>query len=39
MKNYKIKTSIINPEGPKAQDNKTGINIMIFILIFLKNYL
>ena len=29
-KNYKIKTSYVSPEGPKARTNKTGINFMIF---------
>ncbi len=24
MKNYKIKTSIFSPKGPKARANKTG---------------
>ena len=37
MKNYKNKTSFISSEGPKAK--KTGINIMIFILIFVENCL
>ena len=36
MKNYKIKNSLKMPEGPKAQANKTGINLMIFISIFVK---
>ena len=39
MKNYKIKPSFVRPEGPKARANKTSINIMIFILIFVKNCL
>ena len=39
MKNFKIKTSFVSTEGPKAQDNKTGINLMIFILIFVDNRL
>ena len=36
MKNYKINTSFISPEDPKAQDNKTGNHFMIFIVIFLE---
>ena len=35
-KNYKIKTSFIIPERPKTKANKTGINFMIFILIFVE---
>ena len=31
MKNNKNKTSFVNPEGPKAWANKTGINFIIFI--------
>ena len=37
MKNYKIKTSFVSLEGPKARANKTGINFRIFILIFVEN--
>ncbi len=36
MKN-KIKTSLVSTEGPKV--NKTAINFMIFILIFIENCL
>ena len=39
MKNQKIKTSVVKPEGPKAKVSKTGIDFMIFILIFVKNSL
>ena len=38
MKKYKIKTSIVCPEGPKAKANKT-VFILIFILIFVGNCL
>ena len=34
MKKIKIKTSFFSPEGPKARAKKTGIDFMIFILIF-----
>ena len=37
--NIKIKTSILSPEGLKAQAKKTGFNFMIFILIFVENCL
>ena len=30
MKNDKIKTSFVSPEGPKARANKTGIDLMIY---------
>ena len=39
MKHQSIKTSFDNPEGPKAWDNKTGIKLKIFILIFTENCL
>ena len=40
MINNRIKTSLIrSSEELKARPNKTGINFMIFILIFLKNCL
>ena len=39
MKNYKNKPSFVSPEGSKATANKTGINFMFFILIFVKNSL
>ena len=35
---YKINPSFDSPEEPKARANKTGINIMIFILIFVENF-
>ena len=38
FKNYKIKTSFVDPESLKARDNKTGINLMIFILICVENW-
>ncbi len=38
MKNYKIKTSFVSPEWPKAQAYKTGINSIILILIFEENF-
>ncbi len=39
MKNYEenIKTNFVSPEGAKAQADKTGIIIMILILIFVEN--
>ena len=37
MKNFKTKTSFCKPEGPKAQGNKTGINFMMIILMFVEN--
>ena len=39
MKNQKIKTSFLNPEGTQAWANKTGNNFMPFISIFVENYL
>ena len=39
METYKIKTSFISPEGPKARANKTGNNIKISNLIFVENCL
>ena len=35
----KIKTSFVSREGPKARADKTGINFMIFSLIFVENCL
>ena len=29
MKDYRIKTSFVSPEGPSARPNKTGIDFMI----------
>ena len=38
MENYKVKTSFVRPEWPKARAMiKTGLNSMILILIFAKN--
>ena len=31
--------TFVSPEGPEAQANKAGINFMVFILIFVENYL
>ena len=39
MKNFKIKTSFVRPEGPKAWANKTGFNFMIFNLLFVESCL
>ena len=39
MKNYKFKTSFVIPEGSKTLLNKTGVNFIIFILIFMENCL
>ena len=36
MKNYRIKTSFISPDGPKA--NKTGIITIIFHFIIRGNF-
>ena len=33
MKNYKIKTSLVRPEGSNARANKTCINFMIFLFL------
>ena len=30
MKNYKIETSLVDPERPKARANETGFGIVIF---------
>ena len=35
MKKFKIKTSFVNPKGPR--ENKIGNKLMIFILIFEEN--
>ena len=37
IKNLKIKTSFVSPEGPKARAKDTGNNINILILIFVEN--
>ena len=37
MKKYKIETCFGSPDIPKARDNKTGINFMITIKIFVGN--
>ncbi len=34
---FKIRTSFVSPERPKARANQTSINFMIFILIFVEN--
>ena len=39
MKNFKIITSFVNPEGQKFRANKTYINPMIYILIFVESCL
>ncbi len=39
MKKFKIKTSFVSRKGTKARADKTGINFMIFILIFVENCL
>ena len=39
MKKIKIETRMYSLEGPKARANKTGINFMIFILLFVENCL
>ncbi len=39
MKNYTIETNFVSHEGTKARAEKTGINFMIFILIFVENCL
>ena len=39
MKNYKMKTAFISAKGVKVRSNKTGIDFMIFILIFVENCL
>ena len=38
MKNHKINTNFVSLEGPKARANKSGINFMILILIFVENW-
>ena len=37
MKNYKIKAIFLRHERLKDQANKTGINFMMFILIFVES--
>ncbi len=39
MENYKIITNFVKSVGPEAWANKTGINLMIIVLIFLENCL
>ena len=39
MKNNKIKTSFGSIEGTKAWTNKTGIEFVISVLIYLENCL
>ena len=37
MKNYKINSIFVGPEGPKGRSSKTGIDFIIFILLFVDN--
>ena len=39
MKSYKIRTSFVSRKEPKALGNKTGINFMMFTLIFVEKCL
>ena len=39
IKNYNNKTSFVIPEWTEGPVNKTGINFMIFMLIFMANIL
>ena len=39
LKNYNINSNFDSLDGPKSQANKAGINLMIFILIFVENCL
>ncbi len=39
MKNYKIKTSCVSPEGLEARSKKNVINFMTFNLVFVENCL
>ena len=39
MKNLKMETSLVSLEMPEGRTNKTGINFMILILIFVENCL
>ena len=36
MKNYKIKTSLVSPDGLIARANKYGIDFIIYILLFIE---
>ena len=35
----RLEQVLLAPKGPKVRANKTGINFMVFILIFVENYL
>ncbi len=39
MKIYKIKTSFLDPKGPHARANKTGINLILIFAIVEKFYI
>ena len=39
MKNHKINPCFVSIEGPKNRAYKTGIDIMLFILLFVENCL
>ncbi len=39
MNYFKIKTSFVRPEGPKARCYITGIDFMIYIFMFVGNCL
>ena len=39
MKNYKIKTSFVRPDGPKARAIETGTKYVIFILFLMEKCL
>ena len=39
MKIKRLKSVLLSLKGLKARSNKTGFNIMVFILIFLENCL
>ena len=39
MKNYKMKSSFVRPEGSKDRANKSGIKFIIIISIFVENCL
>ena len=39
VKNYNFQFSFVSPMGPKAWVNKTGFDIIFFILLFIENCL
>ena len=39
MYNYKIKTRFVSPEMPKARANKTDFSFLLFMFIFLENWI